>query len=166
MDIWRIGIRALVCYVYLLAMTRASGKRMISEATPFDFVVALIIGDLIDDALWADVSMASFGAATASIFVCDAVTKMLALRSSAFSRLVCGTPTIVLRDGVEDGRALRGEQLSEGDLDHLLRLEGVENRDDVRLGIVERDHSFSVLYRPELEPATREDADRVGKMLE
>lgn len=166
MDLWRIAIRALVCYVYLLVMTRASGKRMISEATAFDFVVALILGDLIDDALWADVSMARFAAAVGSIFVCDAVTKMAAVRSNAFSRLVNGAPTIVLRDGVEDGDALRSEQLNEGDLGHLLRLEQVQKWDEVRLAVLERDHSISVLYQPSCEPATREDADRVRKMSE
>lgn len=166
MDLWRIAIRALVCYVYLLIMTRASGKRVIGEATPFDFVVALIVGDLIDDALWANVSMAQFAAAVGSIFVCDAVTKMAALRFNAFSRLVNGTPTIVIRDGVEDHEALRREQLSEGDLEHLLRLEGMEKRDEVRLGILERDHSISVLYKPSCKPVTRADADTVRKMLE
>lgn len=164
MDLWHIAVRAFIAYAYLLFMTRASGKRVVSEATPFDFVVALIIGDLVDDALWAEVSMSRFGAATGSIFVCDAITKTLALRSRAFFRLVCGVPAIVLRDGVEDRDALRREQLNEGDLAHLLRLEGVDKRDEVRLGIVERDHSLSVLHEPEYEPAQREDADRVRKM--
>lgn len=57
MDRGRIAVCALVAYVYLLVTTRASGKRVVSQATPFDLLVSLIIGDLIDAALWGEVSM-------------------------------------------------------------------------------------------------------------
>jgi len=45
----------LFAYVFLLAILRASGKRTIAQGTTLDFVVALVLGDLIDDALWAEV---------------------------------------------------------------------------------------------------------------
>lgn len=165
MDLWRIAVRALVAYIYLLAVTRATGKRVVSQATPFDFVVSLILGDLIDDALWAEVSMAKFGVATATICFCDILTKLGGFHWQRFFKLVNGLPSTVLRDGVEDGGELRREQLNEADLAHLLRLQGVEKWDEVHLGIVERDHNLSMLYRPECEPATREDARNVKEML-
>ena len=163
MDPWQIAVRALAAYVYLLVTTRASGKRVISQATPFDFVVALIVGDLIDDAIWAEVSMAKFAGAAASIFLCDAIVKISSFHSTRLLHLFNGVPRVMLRDGSEDRRALRREQLSEDDLEHLLRLDGIEREKwgDVHLAVLERDHETSLVLRPGAEPAQRQDAPYV-----
>lgn len=166
MDLWRIAIRALVAYVYLMVTTRSSGKRVISQATPFDFVVSLIIGDLIDDLMWAEVSLPKFGAAVSSIFLCDAVVKIGAFHSTPFMHLVNGIPRVILRDGVKDQKALRREQLNELDLAHLLRLDGIDRDkwDDVHLGLLERDHQASVVLKPGAEPAKQKDARRAVQL--
>ena len=165
MDLGRIAVRAIVAYVYLLVMTRASGKRVIGQATPFDFVTALIVGDLIDDALWAEVSIAKFGAAAGSIFFCEAFVSLAALRWRRFHHLVNGTVRVVLRNGRADHDALRREQLSDADLDHLLRVDGIDKHSEVKIGAIEVDHELSVIRKPEEEPATRRDAKRVKEML-
>ena len=67
MDPFRIAIRCLIAYVYLLVVMRLAGKRALRHAHPFDFVLALILGDLVDDALWADVPIAQFVVATATL---------------------------------------------------------------------------------------------------
>lgn len=165
MDVGRIAVRALVAYIYLLVTTRGSGKRVVAQATPFDFVVALIIGDLVDDAVWAEVSLPKFAAGVGSVFLCDALMKFGAQRWDWVLRLASGSPTTVLRDGQEDRDALRGEQLSESDLAHLLRMDGIEDRSEVKLGLVERDHELSVIRKPEAEPAQKKDAARVMEMM-
>ena len=165
MALWRIAIRAIAAYVYLLAVTRMAGKRVVQQATPFDFVVALIVGDMIDDALWAEVSMAKFAVGVATLFACDAVTKLIAFRSRRFFDLVSGKPVTALRDGVADTEALRGEQMNEGDLAHLLRLDGIDRWKDVREAILEDSDELSVLRCPEAEAATKEDLPRVKRMM-
>lgn len=165
MDPWRIAVRALVAYVYLMVTTRASGKRVVSQATPFDFVVSIVFGDLIDDAMWGEVSMPKFGAGVSTIFLCDALVKFGAHRSEWFFRLVQGSPTAVLRDGREDRHALRGEQMNEGDLAHLLRLDGIEDWSRVQLALVERDHEVSAMLKPEAQPAQKKDAPLVTESL-
>lgn len=166
MDLGRIAVRALVVYVYLLVTTRMSGKRVISQATPFDLLVSLIAGDLIDDAIWAEVSQAKFGVAAGTIFLCDLVVKWVAQRWDAFHHLVNGSPTAVLRDGCEDGKALRSEQLNEQDLAHLLRLQGIDDWKDVHIAFVERDHEVSAIRQPGAEPAQKKDAPRVMELTQ
>jgi uncharacterized membrane protein YcaP (DUF421 family) len=153
----RIAIRALTAFAYLAIMTRVSGKRIVGQATPFDFVISLIVGDLIDDAIWAEIPMSMFAAAAGSIFIADSITKIAAFRSRRFFQLVNGAPDVVLRDGVEDRGALRRGQLNEGDLAHLLRLKGIAKFEQLRLAIFERDHSLSIFWKKECEPATRRD---------
>lgn len=160
MDPGRIAVRALVAYAYLLFTTRASGKRAVSQATPLDLIVSLILGDLIDDMLWAEVSVAKFAVAVATIVLAEVLVKMAAYRWPRFLHLVNGAPVAVLRDGREDGHALRGEQLNEADLAHLLRQHGLvrEKWSDVHIAFVETNHQLSVIRTPAAEPAQKEDA--------
>jgi len=166
MDLWRVAVRAFVAYVYLLVMTRASGKRVISQATPFDLMVSLIVGDLIDDALWAEVSMAKFGAAAGTIVLLELFVEMAAFRWRWFYRLVSGTPRVILRDGVEDRDALRREQLNEDDVAHLMRLDGFDDWSEIQLAIIERDHEASVIRCRGAEPATKADAEKARERRE
>jgi uncharacterized membrane protein YcaP (DUF421 family) len=67
MDFASIAIRALATYGFLLILIRLSGKRAVREGTTFDFVLALVLGDLIDDAIWSEVPMAQFVAAAGTL---------------------------------------------------------------------------------------------------
>lgn len=68
MDPLRIVVRAAFAFVFLLAMLRLSGKRTLWEGTAFDFVLAVVFGDLIDDVVWAEVAASTFIAAVSSLF--------------------------------------------------------------------------------------------------
>lgn len=164
MDVGRIAVRALIAYAYLLVKTRASGKRAVSQATPVDLLVSLILGDLIDDFLWAEVSAAKFAVAVATIVLAELVVKLSVYRWPRLLPIVQGSPVAVMREGREDGHALRGEQLNEGDLEHLLRQHGIprDQWDEVHIAFVETNHQLSVIHRPEAEPAQKEDAWRVS----
>ena len=69
MDPLRILIRVVFTYVVLLVLVRLAGKRAIKHGSPFDFVTALIVGDLIDDALWAEVNASVFVVASGALFM-------------------------------------------------------------------------------------------------
>ena len=163
MDLGRIAVRALVAYVYLLFVTRASGKRVVHQATPIDFMVALIVGDLVDDVVWAEVSVAKFAVAAGTIVLLDVLVTIGSHRSERFLRLVNGVPRIVLRDGVEDRRALRREQMNEADLAHLTRQKGVDDRSGIRLAVLERDSHLAIMPAPHAEPARKIDAEHLPR---
>jgi uncharacterized membrane protein YcaP (DUF421 family) len=67
MDPLRVAVRCVLAYVFLLVVLRLAGKQAVRQATTFDFVLALILGDLIDDALWAEVPVAQFVVATTTL---------------------------------------------------------------------------------------------------
>ena len=60
MDPLRIAMRALFAYVLLLVLVRISGKRTVTQGSPFDLAVALILGELVDNLLMAQVTAAQF----------------------------------------------------------------------------------------------------------
>jgi uncharacterized membrane protein YcaP (DUF421 family) len=60
MDPLRLVIRSVFAYVFILILLRVSGKRTVKQGDLASFVVALIIGDMFDDLIWAEVSAAQF----------------------------------------------------------------------------------------------------------
>jgi uncharacterized membrane protein YcaP (DUF421 family) len=60
MDPLRIAIRALAAFLFLLALLRLTGKRTIYQGSSFDFVLALVLGDLIDNAIFNEAPFAQF----------------------------------------------------------------------------------------------------------
>jgi uncharacterized membrane protein YcaP (DUF421 family) len=81
MDPLRIAVRAAFVFVFLLAMVRISGKHTVNQGTPFDFVLALIVGDLVDDLVWAEVSASTFVAAAGTLFVANIVSSAMTWRA-------------------------------------------------------------------------------------
>ena len=74
MELLRIAVHTLFAYLCLLGLLRLSGKWTIRHGTTFDFVLALVIGDLIDDALWAEVPLSQFVVAASTLVL----TKLMA----------------------------------------------------------------------------------------
>jgi uncharacterized membrane protein YcaP (DUF421 family) len=69
MDLIAIAARAIFTYVVLLVLVRISGTQAVRHGTTFQFVIALVIGDMIDDAIWGEVRVAEFGLAVVTLFV-------------------------------------------------------------------------------------------------
>jgi uncharacterized membrane protein YcaP (DUF421 family) len=83
MDPLGIAARVLVSYTVLLGLVRASGKRSVRHGTPFDFVIALIVGDMVDDAIWAEVELSRFLVGVVTLFATHWVVEYASYRASA-----------------------------------------------------------------------------------
>lgn len=77
MDPLRIVLRVGFAYVLLLVLLRLAGKRAIHHASAFDFVLALVIGDLVDNAIWAEVPLSEFAVAAVTLLVAQLVVRKL-----------------------------------------------------------------------------------------
>jgi uncharacterized membrane protein YcaP (DUF421 family) len=163
MELHKIAIRVLFAYVVLLALMRFSGKRVVSEAGARDFVLALIIGDLIDDLMWGEVGAAEYAAATGGIVLTGLLVALATYASPAAARILEGRPELVLRDGEPVRPGMRAERVSEQELAALLRQQGIE-RDrwvEVDRAWVEVSGHLSVAQHEQARPVERRDRDRV-----
>jgi uncharacterized membrane protein YcaP (DUF421 family) len=159
MELERIAIRAIATYGFLLVMLRLSGKRAVLQCTPFDFVLALILGDIVDDAVWAEVPFAHFIVATGTLCVAKLLTEIADFHSPALARLVQGRPVLVVSNGEQRVDGMRKTRLREEDLEHLLRIEGLDRNQwhNVRSAWIEVDGSLSALRTDEAEDARKKD---------
>jgi uncharacterized membrane protein YcaP (DUF421 family) len=165
MELHKIAIRALFAYVVLVALMRMSGKRVVSEATARDFVIAVIIGDLIDDLLWAEIGAAQFAAATGGVVLTGIVVALATYANPTAARILEGQPALVLRDGQPVRAGMRAERVNEDELAALLRQQGIEAERlaDVARAWVEDSGELSVALHDHARPAERRDRDRLAR---
>jgi uncharacterized membrane protein YcaP (DUF421 family) len=163
MDLARIAVRALFAWLFLLGLLRLSGKRSVAQSTTVDFVLALVLGDLIDDALWAEVSLGRFVAASGTMVLLEVVLDMLCARFPRASSVLQGDARVVVQDGEPLPSALRAERLHADDLAALLRGHGLDRADwsDVRTAWLAEDGSLQVSLRNEARAVESRDRDRL-----
>jgi uncharacterized membrane protein YcaP (DUF421 family) len=155
-------VRVGATYVFLLILVRVSGKRTIGEGTPFDVVVALVLGDFPDDLIWGEVPVAQGLVAMSTVMLAHLVVAYASYGSLRFDRLVGAGPTPLIRDGRTVRDALRRARMNDGDLDVALRHHGGMERGEVRQAQLEPTGEVSVLPLPAAGPARRRDLREDG----
>lgn len=163
MELTHIAVRILFAYVFLLGITRIAGKHFVAEASPRDFVLAVVLGDVIDDLLWGEVGAEKFAIAAATLVLVELLVTLVSLANNRFDRLVNGQPVLLLEDGRPVLGGMRHERMHEKDVASLLRHKGYE-RDrwsEVRQGWLETNGELSARPYDEYEPAQSEDRRNV-----
>ena len=81
MDPLRILVRVFFSYVLLLILMRAGGKRVVRHASPLDFALSVIMGDMIDDLLWAEVDASVFVVGVGVLMLIHVTLELLQFRA-------------------------------------------------------------------------------------
>ncbi len=147
--------RAAAVYVFMLIVIRALGKRTVGNFSAFDLLVALMLGEMVDEIIYGDVR---FIQGAVAIVVIGALAYTDAWLSYAgMDTLLEGKPTVVIRDGEYDRKGMRAERMNEHDVLAHLREQGIHDMREVHLAVVENDGSMSVLKEPWAEAAQKAD---------
>jgi uncharacterized membrane protein YcaP (DUF421 family) len=152
--------RAVAVYALMLIVIRALGKRTVGNFAAFDLLVALMLGEVVDEIIYGDVGFAQGTVAIVVIAAAQYSNAWLSWWDHGFDKLLEGTPTVVVRDGQlrEDG--MKAERMNEKDIIAHLRSQGIHDLREVHLALVEDDGSVSVLKRSWAEPAQKADVDK------
>jgi uncharacterized membrane protein YcaP (DUF421 family) len=120
----------------------------VTQATSFDFVLVLILGDLLDDMFWADVPASQFVVAAGTLVLLQAIIGLACYASETFSRIVDSQADLFLVDGRLIQSGLRRERMNERDAEMMLRRQAnLERRRwrEVKSARIERDGHPSAL---------------------
>lgn len=148
MDWEQIGMtafRGLLVYVVMLVVIRLLGKRTIGNFTAFDLLVALMLGEVVDEIIYGDVSMAQGFTAILVVAAAKYATGWLTYGSKRLSFLLEGKPTVIVRHGELQHKELRSEMMNDLEAMAALRLVGVSDMREVKEAIVEADGEVSVI---------------------
>jgi uncharacterized membrane protein YcaP (DUF421 family) len=151
------ALRALALYLLLLLLLRLMGKRTIGNFTAFDLLVSLMLGEVVDEIIYGDVSFAQ--GVTAILVVCllQYGNSWLSYWDHGFDRILEGVPTPVVEGGRLLREGLRKERMNEKEVMAELRLHGIDDLREVKLAMVESDGEVSVIRQRWAEPVEKGD---------
>lgn len=138
-------LRALVVYAVALVVVRVGHSRFMGRNTAFDLILAIMLGSVMSRAITGQSPLLPTIAASLVLILAHALLSELAFRVKGFGRFVKGMPVALVRDGEIDWRAMRRTAITLHDLEEAVRMRGHEHLADVRLAMLERNGSISVI---------------------
>ena len=139
-------LRTAVVYVLLWAVIRGTGKRELSELGPFDLVLLIVLGDVVQQAVTQeDMSITGGLIVLSTMAVIVVAVGELIRRSGRARRIIEGNPTTVVHDGDVQDEAMRVERLPMADLLEAARAKGIDDLSSVRYAILEPNGRFSFI---------------------
>ncbi|WP_062447717.1 YetF domain-containing protein [Thalassobacillus devorans] len=158
MDYLRILIEASFGFAALFFLAKVLGKSQITQLTPFDFISAIILGELVGNALYdPEVGVWQIGFAVLVWGVLMYVTEILTEKVKATRGFLEGQPSIVIHKGKIVREELKKNKLDINQLQHLLRSKDVFSLREVEYAVLETDGSISVLKKTMDQNPTRSD---------
>ena len=149
--------RAAAVYVLMLVVIWALWKRTVGNFSSFDLLVALMLGEVVDEIIYGDVRFLQGTIAIVAIGALAYADSWLAYFDHGMESILEGKPTIIVRDGEFDRRGMRHERMNEKDVLGRLRSQGIQDMRQVRLAVVEHDGSVSVIKYSWAEVAQKAD---------
>ena len=147
--------RTLILYFLIMAGLRLTGKRQIGELEPGELVLTMMISDL------AAVPMQDFGiplfagvVPILTLLALSLLLSQLSLHSLRFREILCGTPTVLIREGRLQQDAMRRNRFTIDELLEELRCQGYGSIEAVKYAVLENSGQLSVLPVTAQKPPT------------
>ena len=157
------ALRASFVYIYLLILVRMLGKREIGASSAFDLLVALMLGDVVDEVIYGDVTIAQGAVAMAIIAVWHLVNSFASFKSKLIDNLTGAPPTVLVKNGRIQHKALAKERLNEEELWQGLRMMDVDDIKEVKQATLESSGQISVLLEDWAKPVQKQDLPQINQ---
>src|SRR4051794_35418507 len=137
-------VRTAYVFVLIFAVTRAVGRRELSSMEPFDMILLVVIGDLVQQGVTqSDYSLTGATTVIATLGLLTVATAWLSFRFVRLRPLLEGEPVVVVADGRVLERNLRRQRMTVDELEAEARLQQIASLDDVRFAVLETNGKIS-----------------------
>ena len=145
-----IVFRTVVVFLFVLLLTRAMGKKELSQLTAFELILFVTIGDLVQQGVTQeDQSLTGAMLAVGTIGLLIVILSFVGYRWTDTRSVIRGVPVVVLRNGEPDEKVLEIERVAVEELVEAAREQGIADLADVRLAVLEPDGKFSFIESDE-----------------
>ena len=153
-----IFVRSVLLFVAAVVSMRVMGKRQVGQLQPYELVVVIMIAEL------AATPMGSVGipllyglVPMIALIVCHGIMTALCMRSGKFRLLICGQPTVLIRNGAICEKEMRKTAMTLNDLMEALRTGGALDPSQVGTAVLETAGHVTVFPKAQARPVTPED---------
>jgi uncharacterized membrane protein YcaP (DUF421 family) len=141
-------IRAAIGFLFVFLLTRVVGRRELSSLEPFDLIMLVMIGDLVQQGItqndFSVTGMLLVGSTVALLTVGISYTNF---RFPKLRPVLEGEPVIVVQDGKPIERNLRRNRITMEELRALARGQQIATLDDVQWAVLETSGQISFIPR-------------------
>lgn len=155
-------IRTALLYLLTMLSIKAMGKRQIGQLQPFEFVIILIISEM------ATLSLESNGTPLfnsiipiVTLTLLQITIALINMKSQKFRTLVCGKPTVIVKNGEILEDAMRQLRLNTNDLLEQMRSKGFFDVAEVEFAIMETNGQLSIMPRADKRPVNPGDLNLI-----
>jgi uncharacterized membrane protein YcaP (DUF421 family) len=143
-----IVLRALVVYLFVLILTRVVGRRELSTLEPFDLILLVMIGDLVQQGVTQnDFSVTGSFLAVGTIGVLTVLFSYLPWRFQVLRPVLEGVPAILMQDGDVVEKNLRRHRLTQEEIAAAARVQNIGSLSQVRWAVLETNGQISVIKK-------------------
>lgn len=154
----RIIPRSLVSLIVLFLITKAIGKKQVSELSLFDYVIGISIGNFAAEMIMnfdnnyfnGIVAMITFG-------LVAWLVSYFTMKSMFLRRVIIGTPTVLIQNGKIIEKNLRKMMIDVNDLLEQCRSNGNFDMNEIEYAIMEANGKVSILPKKEYSPLIVKD---------
>ena len=145
-----IVLRATAMFAFLYILIRLLGKRELGQMTPFELVLLIVMGDLIQQGVTHNDFSLTGGLLAISTFAFWAL--VLSWTTYLFPKakdLLDGTPRVIVRDGELIEENMRRDRLTRDEVLSEMRLAGIGRLSEVAWAILEPQGKISFIAMDE-----------------
>lgn len=158
LQIYQLSIELVVGFFSLYTVTRLLRKTQINEISPFDFISAIVLGELLDNAVYdEEVKIWSVVYALALWAVLLLIVEKVTQKFRRSRKLLEGEPAIIIRNGQIDYDVIKREKLDINELLSALRQKDTFSIREIEFAILEQSGNISVLKKYKYDNPTAED---------
>lgn len=151
-------VRSVILFVAAVVAMRLMGKREVGQLQPYELVVVIMIAELAATPIGDVGSPLLYGILPmAALIICHGIISWLCMVSSRFRTMMCGQPTVLIRNGVICEKQMRHVGVTLSDLMEDLRTGGVLDPSEVGTAVLETGGQVNVFPKAEYRPLSPQD---------
>lgn len=152
-------VRTLILLLFVIVFTRLMGKRQIGQLQPFEFVIAILMADMV---AWpmqdTGLPLIQGIIPIVALYVAHNLITYLNLKGGFFRLLFCGRPSVLIEKGKVNLQELKKMSISINDLMENLRLKNSPRIEDILYATLETNGEISVILKSRVSPVTNQSA--------
>ena len=143
-----IVIRATIAFLFILLLTRIVGRRELNTLEPFDLILLVTIGDLVQQGVTQnDFSVTGMGLAVGTIAVLTVLFSYASWRFRALRPVLEGQPLILIEDGNVIDKNLRRNRLTPEEIAAEAGNQQIDSLEKVRWAVLETSGKISFITK-------------------
>lgn len=143
-----IVVRSAIIFAIVFLVIRVIGRRELSRMEPFDLIILVVIGDIIQQGVnQSDLSVTGALISVATIALLTVAVSWIGFRFRAVRPLLESRPIVLVEDGRVIEGNLRRERLTVEEITSQARLQKINSLERVQWAVLERSGDISFIEK-------------------